>query len=116
MCRWTLRCSIIAPGGAITCVPNWTLAKNQLMNGTSMSAPNATGCITPLLSAAKANNIAKATQSYGDPSCTKLALTLSNVEPLGQGHGLIQVKNARNNIEAFNPTDGEIIDPWYDVT
>ncbi|VDM41821.1 unnamed protein product [Toxocara canis] len=85
--------SICAPGAAITGVPKFTLKGSQLMNGTSMSAPNATGTVACLLSALKANGIA------WSPFMVRLALENTAKFPPEQshfavGHGLVQIESA----------------------
>lgn len=90
---------ITAPGAAITCVPNWCLQRNQLMNGTSMSSPNATGCIALLLSAAKAEGI-KMTPVRLKRALQNTATKMSGLSPLQQGHGMVNVDAAWEYIKS----------------
>ena len=60
------------------------------MNGTSMSSPNAAGCVALLVSAALANGIT-VTPVQMKRIVENSAKFVVGVDILGQGHGLIQV-------------------------
>ena len=90
--------SVSAPGGAIAPVPNWTLQGRQLMNGTSMAAPNACGGITLLLSALAAQgrswSEAQVRKAIESTALRTPNATGSAVETWALGRGLLQVGDA----------------------
>ncbi len=91
---------IMAPGAAITCVPNWCLQRNQLMNGTSMSSPNAAGCIALILSAAKAEGV-KVTPARLKRALMNCAGNLNGLSNLQQGAGMINVEKTWEYLKQY---------------
>ena len=81
---------LTAPGAAITSVPTWTLQRGQLMNGTSMSSPNLTGCIALVLSALKAHGI-PSTPARVRHALISTAKPLPGADRSEVGHGIVQV-------------------------
>jgi tripeptidyl-peptidase-2 len=108
--------NICAPGAAITSVPNWTLNKKQLMNGTSMSSPNCAGNVALLVSGLKASKIEYTPYSIRR-ALEKTAVKIPNVEAFAQGKGLIQVLPAFEFLHSSaNSFDGSRKFPlYYDV-
>ncbi|KAK1942457.1 Tripeptidyl-peptidase 2 [Phytophthora citrophthora] len=97
--------NICAPGAAIAPVPNWTLNKKQLMNGTSMSSPNCAGNIALLVSAMKAQGIEYTPYSIRR-ALENTAVKVPGVEIYAQGKGLIQVLPAFEYLAGSNKFDG----------
>lgn len=98
--------TITSCGGAIAPVPNWSLQKNQLMNGTSMSSPSACGGIALVLSAMKGNSI-PITPPRVRRAMVNSASVIPGVNKLAQGNGLLQVVDMFEQVKAFASVEAE---------
>ncbi|KAL8007278.1 putative peptidase S8A, tripeptidyl peptidase II, peptidase S8, subtilisin, Ser-active [Plasmopara halstedii] len=104
--------NVCAPGAAIAPVPNWTLNKKQLMNGTSMSSPNCAGNIALLVSAMKALGVQYTPYSIRR-ALENTAIKVPNVDVYAQGKGLIQIVPAFEYLSQSNTFDGTRQFPLY---
>uniref|UniRef100_A0A8R1HSD4 Tripeptidyl-peptidase 2 n=1 Tax=Caenorhabditis japonica TaxID=281687 RepID=A0A8R1HSD4_CAEJA len=92
--------SLVAPAAAFAGVPQYCRNSMQMMNGTSMSSPNAAGNIACMLSGLKQHNL------KWTPYTVRLALentarNLPQSDSFSQGQGMIQISAAYNKLSAI---------------
>lgn len=92
--------TVCAPGAAIASVPEFTLAKAQLMNGTSMAAPHVAGAVALLISGLKKRGL-KYTPYSIKRALWNTATKLSYVDKFAQGNGLLNVEKAFENLVQY---------------
>ena len=96
--------SLCGIGGAVSPVPQWTLRRNQLANGTSMAAPSVSGGVALLLSQAKKAGIEFSPYSV-KTSLENSAKKLMEIDAFSQGYGLLQIPAA---YEALKASEGPL--------
>lgn len=92
--------TVCAPGAAIASVPEFTMSKAQLMNGTSMSAPHVAGAVALIISGLKKMNINYTPFSI-KRAMWNTATFLSYVDPFAQGNGLLNVEKLFEHLTTF---------------
>lgn len=92
--------TVCAPGAAIASVPEFTLAKAQLMNGTSMSAPHVAGAVALIISGLKHLNIAYTPFSI-KRAIWNTSTHLSYVDTFAQGNGLLNVEKLFDYLQNY---------------
>jgi tripeptidyl-peptidase-2 len=101
-----------APGAAVSSVPNYTLSRDQLMNGTSMAAPNACGGIALMISGLKDRKIPYTVERLRH-ALGNTARPLDDIHTLAQGRGLLQIHKAFQYLLEYR--DHPALDVRYDL-
>ena len=105
---------VVAPGEAITSVPEWCASPFRLMNGTSMSSPSTSGCIALVLSGVKALGLPAPTPSLIKKvlMATATPKTANAPYSLTYGAGLVNVPAFFDSLVETLETD---LDPALSV-
>jgi subtilisin family serine protease len=90
----------IAPGAAVSAVPEWKLVAGTNMNGTSMAAPQASGAVAALLSAARREKL-PVTHARLLAALRTSARPIPGLPHIEQGYGLIDAAGALKALRAL---------------